>query len=71
MADKGLIQAGPLVLLSTVIRATIKGYEALDPGYKNYKTLHEGDYWLFYFYSPNFLKDFYFVYTVDVEKNIV
>jgi hypothetical protein len=52
-----------------LIRSYIRGYEALDPGYKNYKSLNEEDYWLFYFYSPNYLKDYYFVLTVEKEKN--
>lgn len=55
--------------VTQLVRSSIRGFRVLDSGYENYKSVNDGNYWLFYFYSPTFLKDYYFIITVQEEKN--
>ena len=55
--------------VNQLVRSFVNGFRALDSGYENYKTFNDGNYWLFYFYSPTFMKDYYFILTVQEEKN--
>lgn len=52
-----------------LVRAYVKGFEALDDGYKDYTTSEDNR--TFFFYSESFLKDFYFILTVEEEKNFL